>query len=81
MVSRASSSDGGYRSITLLNSDNYVAWSSKIELGLDAAGLWTLVSGQRVKPTVPGAIRNIANTATVNQASIDAATAVLKNYI
>ena len=80
MVSRASSLDGGYRSITLLNNENYVAWSSKLEIGLDAGGLWTLTNGQRVKPTVPVAIRNNDNTVTVNQGAIDAATAILETY-
>ena len=80
MVSRASSSDGGYRSITFLNNDNYVAWSSKLEIGLDARGLWTLTNGQRVRPIVPLAIRNNDNTTAVNQGAIDAATAILETY-
>ena len=75
MVSRASSSDGGYRSITLLgndnivDNDNYFAWSGKVELGLDATGLWTLVSSQRIKPTVPAAPRNSNNTVSCHKHS------------
>ena len=43
--------------------------------------LWDLVIGDKVKPTIPVEIQNAAHTANANQASIDSATAELKEYM
>ena len=43
--------------------------------------VWDLVNGDRAKPTVPVALRNVADIANTNQAAIDSATAELKAYM
>ena len=77
---RASSTDGGNRSIALLGKDNYVAWSCRVEAALVVADLWDLVSGHRVQPVIPAEIRIADDTANANQASIDAATREFKAF-
>ena len=78
---RASPSEkGNGNTITLLNKDNYSAWSCKVEGALIASDLWDVVSGERKAPIVPAAIRNADDTATVNEGSITTKTAELKAF-
>lgn len=76
-----STEKGNGNTITLLNKDNYLAWSCKVEGQLDADDLWENVSGQRKAPIVPAAVRNANDTAIVNQAEITAKEAELKIFI
>lgn len=77
---RASFLDGGNRSLALLGKDNCVAWSCTVEASFVAEESWDLASRQQVKPVIPRVVRNTANTDSVNQASIDAATKELETY-
>ena len=43
--------------------------------------VWDLVNGDKAKPTVPVAIRNVADTVNTNHAAIDSAIAELKAYM
>ena len=78
---RASPSEkGNGNTITLLNIDNYFAWSCKVEGALIASDLWDVVSGERTAPIVSAALRNAENTASVNQDSIRTKTVELKTF-
>ena len=65
------------KSIKLFGKDNYAACSCKVKAALSVAKLWDL----GVEPVIPATIGNAADTALVNQASVDTATKVaLDNY-
>ena len=71
---------GNGNTITLLDKDNYSAWSCKVEGALIASNLWDVVFGERTTPIVPAALRNAKNTVIVNQGSITTKTAELKTF-